>query len=921
MKLKKPDFSLVALFLAHMCCYWAGLQFDFVYSEVSMLWMPTGFTLAAAANFGFKAILVCGTAAFSANILSSGSLSFSFFAFLANVSEGLLLFLVIQCFPQFSCNLKRLKDVGIFAFFGLILAPLSGALIGSLGLFVVRGYEGILLWDAGFQWWLGDFVGGMVFGPFLLLLMARKRNLKKKLIESAVFLAVFTGLFLGLSWLEPRQGIAFLILTLLPFPLTVWASLKQGVFGAASGNMLISVALLFLAVSGKGPFAYMDSMASMIYTAVFIGMTTLTTLGLGGLIEEREEGKILLQHQTHLLRQALDTLPGAVWRLNARNEIQWVNQRAVQLMQNPPKGYLGMHILSLWPGNSAALIEHLGQNTECGWEEDVLHPRGKPVRFFTSSAPFPDEMGEDAGRLLLSMDITDRKEAEERFRLLFEQSEAPHLILSHQLKILECNAAALNILGYTDSLEMTGHNLSQFCSRELLESQTWEQGYLAAAFSPSRTRFECFHLKKDGTRVPVEVMISPVFWESQQTLLVVWNDLMSVKLNEEILMRARDDAEKANRTKSEFLAMMSHEMRTPLNGILGFAHLLSEQVSENEREYLDVIQSSARSLLSVITQLLDYSQMESGSMRMRMAIFSPERMVSEVLSRYQPEIQTKALEFALEMDPALPRRMSGDRDRVAQVLSHLLSNAVKFTSQGFIRLTVGFREEGVDRFIHYEVEDSGIGIDAELHGMVFARFFQEDSASNRSFDGMGLGLAISRNLVEMMHGRIGFESIKHKGSRFWFELPLGEEIEVEEELEEDFHLFKKPLKILLVEDDRDCQALLLRWLDQFGCRVELAVNGAEAVVQCQNRYWDLVLMDCQIPELDGYESTRIIRDLDGKHAEVPVVGITGDLSSFALEAARECGMQEILHKPFRREGLKDVLVRLLGPGSESDSDT
>lgn len=390
------------------------------------------------------------------------------------------------------------------------------------------------------------------------------------------------------------------------------------------------------------------------------------------------------------------------------------------------------------------------------------------------------------------------------------------------------------------------------------------------------------------------------------------------------LAEARDAALAAARVKSEFLASISHELRTPLNGIVGMTgFLLDGELDREQRERACTVRSCSESLLTLVNDLLDFSKIEAGKIEFERIDHDLQPLVNEVADMLRPYAQPKELEVVTRIAADVPARLHGDPYRLRQVLVNLTSNAVKFTARGTVAIDVRrVRLAGGADGLHFAIADTGIGIPEDRLGRLFEPFSQADASTTRTFGGTGLGLVICKRLVEAMGGSIGVESTPGVGSTFWFTIPL---VAAKQPATiatdppgtggdaEDRRAALQGLRVLLVEDHVVNQKVAMTMLERLGCHADMVANGLEALQALANVPYDLVLMDCMMPELDGYDATRAIREREAREGRprLPILALTANAMPTDRERCLEAGMDDHLAKPLRMHELADAMADLM----------
>lgn len=533
-------------------------------------------------------------------------------------------------------------------------------------------------------------------------------------------------------------------------------------------------------------------------------------------------------------------------------------------------------------------------------EDFMLYPFDKPIApdgidYVRLEQPILWS-GERLGVLVLEFDITPQKH-----HILNEFTQFEYLIIGIALLLIALSTLwnrRVIIKPITELAHAVKALRQGNFNAALPETAKDEVGELRDAFAEMRAELQAAHKQAA---------------EDNEKLTSANNAIESKNLQ---LQQALLEAEAAVKAKSQFLAMMSHEIRTPMNGVLGLTDiLLRTQLTKEQHDYLATVQQSGENLLNILNDILDFSKIEAGQLNLSPSEFDLSELISHVGQTFTPIAAQKALQMRIELPEEIEYKVVADAGRIEQILSNLISNAVKFTLKGHVELSakVVLREGNVYH-THFHIRDTGIGIRAEVQSKLFNKFVQADLSTTRKFGGTGLGLAICKQLVELMGGKIGISSELGKGTEIWFELPL-QRSDIKLDTPEPYNtpapqslkapMLSDDIRILLAEDVHVNQLVVEGMLKQIGLSADWAKNGAEAVDKVKNGFYDLILMDIQMPIMDGYEASQEIRKFQAEHhlPNTPIIALTAHAMKGDMERCLEAGMNDYLTKPIVAETL------------------
>ena len=523
------------------------------------------------------------------------------------------------------------------------------------------------------------------------------------------------------------------------------------------------------------------------------------------------------------------------------------------------------------------------------------------------------------------------RRAEQKYRSIFENATEGIFQTTPEGKYLSANPALARMFGYDSPDELLA-DLTDIGSQLYVDPDRRRKFALAIRHDGRIQDFEAQIYRRDKSVIWISENARAVHDEVTGELLYyegMVQDITSRKSTEDAGKQATAAAEAANRAKSEFLANMSHEIRTPMNGVIGMTGLLLETSLTNEqREFAESIGFSADALLTIINDILDFSKIEAGKLTFELLDFDLAEAVESTLDMLAEGARGKGIDLVSAISPDVPTQLRGDVGRLRQVLANLIGNAIKFTGTGEIVVQV-FKESETETHagVRFNVQDTGIGIPVETQARLFQAFSQADGSTTRKYGGTGLGLTISKQLVAMMDGQIGVHSEPGHGSTFWFTILLEKQAADVKTPEKTVVAVSVPnpseanpqiekMRILLAEDNIVNQKVALGQLRKLRYRADSVANGLEVLAALQLAPYDLILMDCQMPEMDGYEATRVIRKQEqslGKacswKSPVYIIAVTANAMQADREKCLAIGMDDYLSKPVRSLELRAALER------------
>ncbi len=562
-------------------------------------------------------------------------------------------------------------------------------------------------------------------------------------------------------------------------------------------------------------------------------------------------------------------------------------------------------------------------------EDSIVNAEGDELWFYSTIAPVTDDRGQLDYLIVVSSDITDRKNVEKELQktetkshAALENSPVCTKIVDLDFNLQYMSRAGIEGLGIEDITEFYGKPYPLEFYPESFRTPMKKNLKQVKETGEVITQ-EASVVDTEGNELWFHSTIVPVNDDQGQLeyIIVVSSDTSVRKQAEMSLKSAAEAAQAANTAKSQFLANMSHEIRTPMNAIVGFSDMLAnEDLTDEQAANVGVIRESAANLVNLINDILDFSKIEAGQLDVEKTDCSLSRLLNSIESITKTQAEEKSIDFQVLANKDVPGQITSDSFRLHQCLVNLVNNALKFTEQGYVHLKVSVEERNNEHFIRFDIEDTGIGIPAQRQQAVFDSFTQADGSTTRKYGGTGLGLTVTKQLIELLGGELTLTSELGEGSVFSFTLPTGVDITGQPLLNRDIVLDQGSDvsqraetslfygKVLVAEDVEGNQRLMELMLSKLGVEVVIAQDGREAVQKALSQSFDLVLMDMQMPNMNGYEATRMFRQQDSK---TPVVALTANAMKGDDEKCLNAGCDGYLTKPIDRRELPRILAKYL----------
>jgi|GEM_PF-1611976 len=871
-----------------------GKKASFLSGSVVLVWPPAGIALAAILLFGYRFWPGVAIGAVLFSFMNGTPMGFfTMGTAIGNTMGAIICTYLLRRISGFNNSMERTRDVTFYIALACFLGTTVNAIFNVVGLI----YSGVLSWDNLAQdtlgWWVPNGLAALVVAPFIITWASpSSTRWTHRLIFEAVMcgLGLTAGTYLSFnSWII--QGIQNYPLAYLPFPFLVWGSLRFGPRGASAGTALVSVMAVYSLLQGTGPFVTNAEKDSLMLIGSYIGIVAVTNLLLAAAAAERRQAERAMSESEKRFRAVVEDQTDMICRFKPNGVLTFVNEAFCRFHCKPLHELIGrnffLHILSA--EDAAVPLSYVNSL-----------PREEPVVSFDHRLRSPDnivvwhqyrirrlfsEAGETTEFQAVIQDITPRKQSEEALRASEEKYRSlidhiPDVVWTANAgrEISYIGGNATKVLGFS-SAELSEHGNRLWLERVHPDDlQRVNDAYQALFVKKERFDVEYRFRRKDDQWIWLhDRALTTRMRKGEMCADGIFLDISSRRQAEAALQRAKELAEAANLAKSQFLANMSHELRTPLNAIIGFSEVLTDQLfgplNTKQLKYSNNIVSSGRHLLQLINDILDLAKIESGRADLLRSSFAVDKVLRDVNAIVRTLASKKGVNLEFHVRAGLPQ-LFADEGKFKQILYNLLSNAIKFTPDGGnVTLKAGLSGSGDS--IQVSVADTGIGVKPQDHERVFLEFEQVDSSYGRQQQGTGLGLALTRRLVEMHGGEIHLKSegIEGKGCVFTFVIPLRSPESVERE--NGLSATNRGQKtVLIVDDEVAFLQLLGMTLRKKGFHVLEAETGQAGIESAQRNAPDVIVLDLNLPDMRGDATVAELR-ANPRTKPIPILIHTG----------------------------------------------
>ncbi|MBA0884992.1 PAS domain S-box protein [Flavobacterium undicola] len=655
-------------------------------------------------------------------------------------------------------------------------------------------------------------------------------------------------------------------------------------------------------------------------------------------ITQRKQAEDKFVKTSKKMEAIIEAIPDMMFEIDLEGTIFNYYTPKNDLLLLPPSEFLDKKIIEVLPADAAAVcLSALKEANEKGFSRGKQYSLELSIGkcwFELSLAPMKEDESKEKHFIVISRDITEQKIADEallknkeRYSGLLDNLEARIVVYDAHGTIIMCNSKSAELLGYTTEELMSGNNESlkwNFLNEDYSEMQIENHPINQIIHSKRAIKNFPLGIIEPIKKTIVWVLVNgfPMLDDNGdiQEVVISFIDVTKQKMMDFEIKKAKDQAEAANKSKTDFLANMSHEIRTPLNGIIGFTSLLMEsKLAETQLKYMLTINESATTLMDIVNDILDFSKIEAGKLELKIEEIDLFALTTQVISLFKYQASQKQIDLVLNIEENVPQFLFVDTLRIKQIIINLLGNAIKFTQKGEIRLEIKTILPVEDHFINlcFSVKDTGIGIQPKNQDKIFHSFEQEDNSTSRQFGGTGLGLAISNQLLSLMSSTLQLESTFGQGSNFYFNIRLKKSDMQNQQLlkTNDESIMKNILgtkKVLIVEDNRINMFLAKTLIQKIipDCLILEAIDGDEAIEQYKIQQPDIILMDIQMPNKNGFEATYEIRKIE-QNSFTPIVALTAGIFVEEKEQCLKSGMNDYITKPIIVSDLETILFKWL----------